>query len=198
MSQPDYRRILKAVQHEEPDRVPLAEFQVDTALKDRFMGRPVRSLEDHIAFQVAAGFDFIYLRANYEFHGCSPVVATGTPMSWEYSASCEQESTGTYGAGPIQTLADVETYPWPDPDTVDVSHILKAVELVPPGLGIFTGVGGVFTRTWMLMGYEHFSVSLIDDPYLVACVAEQVGRIQCTVMRRLIQLPGVRGRLVWR
>jgi len=188
---PDYNRLLKTVNHEEPDQVPLAEFQVDTALKDRFMGRPVRSLEDHIAFQAGAGFDFIYLRANYEYHGCSPVVATGTPISWEYSVAPQQESTGTYGAGPIRVLADLDAYPWPDPHTVDVSHIRRAAQLVPPGLGIITGVGGVFTRTWMLMGYEHFSTSLFDDPDLVARVAERVGRIQCTVMQRLVQLPGI-------
>lgn len=57
--QPDYRRLLKTIAHEEPDRVPLADFQADTALKDRFMGRPVRTIEDHVAFQAAAGFDFI-------------------------------------------------------------------------------------------------------------------------------------------
>ena len=77
--QPDYRRLLKTIAHEEPDRVPLADFQADTALKDRFMGRPIRSIADHVAFQAAAGFDFIYLRANYDYPGTSPVVSTGTP-----------------------------------------------------------------------------------------------------------------------
>jgi uroporphyrinogen decarboxylase len=189
--EPDYRRLLKAIAYEEPDRVPLAEFGVDTALKDKFMGRPVRTLEDHLAFQLEAGFDFIYLRANYEYAGCPPVVASGTPISWAHSIAPEQESVGTYQAGPIRTFADIEGYPWPHPKTVDVSHIRRAFELAPPGLGIITGVGGVFTRTWMLMGYEHFSTSLVDEPGLVACVAGRVGSIQCAVMRRLLELPGI-------
>lgn len=32
---PDYQRLLKTINHEEPDRVPLADFQADTALKDK-------------------------------------------------------------------------------------------------------------------------------------------------------------------
>ena len=189
--QPDYRRLLKSIAHEEPDRVPLADFNADTALKDRFMGRPVRSVADHVAFQAAAGFDFIYLRANYDYPGTSPVVSTGTPRSWLYSIAPDSETVGTYGAGPVQTRADIDRIEWPDPATVDVSHIYEAAKVLPPGLGIITGVGGVFTRTWMLMGYEHFSEMLADDPDLVAELAARVGRTQVAVMRRVIRMPGV-------
>lgn len=69
MPQPDNNRPLSTIAYEEPHRVPLAEFGVDTALKDRFMGRPVRTLEDHPAFQVVAGFDFIYHSASRENQG---------------------------------------------------------------------------------------------------------------------------------
>jgi uroporphyrinogen decarboxylase len=189
--QPDYRPLLKTIAHQEPDRVPLADFQADTALKDRFMGRPIRSIADHVAFQAAAGFDFIYLRANYDYPGTSPVVSTGTPRSWRYSIAPDSETVGTYGAGPVQTRADMDRIEWPDPATVDVSHIHEAAGVLPPGLGIITGVGGVFTRTWMLMGYEHFSEMLADDIEFVAELAARVGQIQCAVMRRVVKLPGV-------
>ncbi len=188
---PDIQRLLAAIRHEEPDCVPLADFQADEPLMDRFMGRPVRTVEDHVAFQAAAGFDFIYLRANYEYHGASPVCATGTPQSWEYSRTHTVESESHGQGGPIQTFADLETYPWPDPQTVDVSHFARASAALPLGLGIITGVGGVFTRTWMVMGYEHFCMSLADNPELVAEVARRVGRIQCAVLRRVVALPDV-------
>lgn len=189
--QPDYRRLLKAIAHEEPDRVPLADLQADTALKDRFMGRPIRAVADHVAFQAAAGFDFIYLRANYDYPGTSPVVSTGTPRSWHYSIAPDAETVGTYGPGPVQTRGDMDAVEWPDPETVDVSHMHEAATILPAGLGIITGVGGVFTRTWMLMGYEHFAEMLADDIGFVAELAAQVGRIQCAVMRRVIRMPGV-------
>ena len=189
--QPDYRRLLKTIAHEEPDRVPLADFSADTALKDRFMGRPIRTIADHVEFQAAAGFDFIYLRANYDYPGTPPVVSTGTPRSWLYSIAPDSETVGTYGPGPVQTRADMETVEWPDPETVDVSHMVEAAKVLPPGLGIITGVGGVFTRTWMMMGYEHFSEMLFDDLDFVAELAARVGRTQVAVMHRVITMPGV-------
>lgn len=188
---PDYQRLLKTIRHEEPDRVPLAEFQVDTPIMDQFMGRPVRDVEDRIAFQAAAGFDFIYLRANYDYPGMSPVVSTGTPRSWQYSIAPETETEGNFNARQLQTLADLDTIDWPNPDTVDVSHMEAAAKVLPSGLGIITGVGGIFTRTWMLMGYEHFCMSLADNLELVARASERVGRIQCQVLRRVIKMPGV-------
>ena len=188
---PDYQRLLKTIRHEEPDRVPLAEFQVDTPVMDQFMGRPVRDVKDRIAFQAAAGFDFIYLRANYDYPGMSPLVSTGTPRSWQYSNAPETETEENFHARQLQTLADLDAIDWPNPDTVDVSHMETAAQVLPPGFGIITGVGGVFTRTWMLMGYEHFCMSLADNPELVAQAAERVGRIQCQVLRRVIKMPGV-------
>jgi uroporphyrinogen decarboxylase len=189
---PDFRRLLKTIHHEEPDRVPLAEFQVDTYIKNRFMGRPMRDVKDHVAFQAAAGFDFIYLRANYEFTGLPPAVSTGTPRSWEFSeAPHEEESISTSKPGPVQALADLDAYAWPNPQTVDASLLEVAATALPAGMGIITGVGGVFTRTWMILGYEHFCLSSKDTPELVERVSEQVGRIQCEVLRRLVKMPGV-------
>jgi len=189
--QPDYHRLLKTIAHEEPDRVPLADFQADTALKDKFMGRPIRTIADHVAFQAAAGFDFIYLRANYDYPGTTPVSSTGTMRSFAYSIAPDSETVGTYGPGPLQTRADMDRIEWPDPETVDVSDMLQAAEVLPPGLGIITGVGGIFTRTWILMGYEHFAAMLADDVDFVAETAARVGQIQCAVMRRVVKLPGV-------
>ncbi len=188
----DYHRLLKTIRHEEPDRVPLGEFQVDTQLMEKFMGRPVHGVSDRIAFQAAAGFDFIYLRANYDYAGVSPVSSTGTPRSWEYSPENETQGTeSTFEARRVRTLADLESFPWPDPQTVDIAHFDTAARVMPPGMGIITGVGGIFTRTWMLMGYENFCLSLTDNPELVARFAAQVGQIQVAVLRRLIRLPRV-------
>jgi uroporphyrinogen decarboxylase len=41
------------------------------------------------------------------------------------------------------------------------------------------------------MGYEHFCLSLADNPELVSRIAERIGSIQCAVLRRLIQLPDI-------
>ncbi|HXW13162.1 MAG TPA: uroporphyrinogen decarboxylase family protein [Terriglobia bacterium] len=182
--QHDYTRILKTIRHEEPDRVPLMDFGVDTPIKDLFMGRPIRAVEDQVAFQAAAGFDFIYLRANYDFPGAPPSVSTGTPRAWE--AEPESETISTSHMGLVKDAGDLEKLIWPDPRTVDATTLERAAAVLPPGMGIITGVGGVFTRTWMLFGYEPFCMLLVDNPELVERAAKRVGEIQCAVLRRLI------------
>ena len=114
-----------------------------------------------------------------------PVVSTGTPRSWLYSIAPDTETVGTYGPGPVRR-ADLETVEWPHPETVDVSHMVEAAKVLPPGLGIITGVGGVFTRTWMMMVYKHFAEMLFDDLDFVAELAARVGRTQVAVMRRVL------------
>jgi uroporphyrinogen decarboxylase len=93
--------------------------------------------------------------------------------------------------GLIQTLANMETYPWPDPNTVDYTPIEVAGNNLPDGMGIIAGVGGIFTRTWMLLGFKHFCLSLTDSPELIAEVFRRVGQIQCEVLRRIVKLPAV-------
>jgi hypothetical protein len=60
---PDFGRIRKAVDHEEPDRVPLCEALIDYAIQSRFLGVQVTS--DDLAVQVAfwrrAGYDYVPL-----------------------------------------------------------------------------------------------------------------------------------------
>ena len=133
---PDYRRLLKTLNHEEPDRVPLAELSMDTPIKDKLLGRPARTVEDEVAFVTAARQDYVYLRAEYDYVGTSPVVSTGTPRAWAWSAKPETESHSTAGPGPIQTLADIDSYPWPDPETVSIENLDRAARVLPPGLGI--------------------------------------------------------------
>ena len=192
---PDIKRLLTTIQHEEPDRVPLAEFGIDKPILERFMGRPMRTVEDEIAFRSSAGFDFVYLRAEYEYTGTFFGAALAVPEGTTWAEESQAESISTTKDGPIATLRDIETYPWPDPQTVSVANHLRAAAALPDGMGIITGVGGIFTRTWMLLGYERFSLSLYDNPELVARVAERIGRIQCAVLRRLVKMPQVHA--VW-
>jgi uroporphyrinogen decarboxylase len=189
---PDYRRLLSTIYCQEPDRVPLAELTVDRPIKEQFLGRPVQSLADEVAFWSAAGYDYLYLRPEYEYPGVPAVVASGTNLAGQASVSEQETLTlSSTRRGPIQSMADLDTYTWPDPGVVDCSNLAQTAHLLPPGMGIISGVGGIFTRTWMLLGYERFCYALADDPELVARVIKQVGSIQCAVLRRVVRMPNV-------
>jgi hypothetical protein len=149
------------------------------------MGRPIRTLEDHLAFQVESGFDFIYLRANYEYAGCSPVVATGTPISWEHSIAPEHESIGTYQRGRSNTGRVSTSALAQSEQLTSLIFFERSTTAARPHYG-----SAASSRTWMLMGYEP-SISLMM--ILIWWLMARRSAPSCAVMRRLIIARYVRG-----
>jgi len=190
---PDYKRLLTTIRLEEPDRVPLAELGIDRPVKDKFMGKPVRDVRGEVEFWWKAGYDYLYLRPEYEYPGVPGAVAAGTRIGAEASAleDGEAESVSIMLPGSIADLADLEPFPWPDPATIDYSNLVEAAACLPEGMGIVSGVGGIFTRTWMLLGFDRFCYSLVDNPELVARTFARIGAIQCAVLRKVVQMDKV-------
>jgi uroporphyrinogen decarboxylase len=188
--QPDYRRFVDAMWRREPDRVPLAEIGVDLPMKEKVLGKPVRDVKSDVEFWWRAGYDYIYLRPDYEFPHTIPLTTnTGRP---QYGQSYEQEpqshSHSLGGPGVISKREDLDAYPWPDPTNEDYYKPLKeAAACLPPGMGLVSGVGGIFTRSWMLMGFEQFSYALAEQPELIAELFQRIGSIQCEVLRRVMK-----------
>ena len=58
-------------------------------------------------------------------------------------------------------------------------------------MGLISGVGGIFTRTWNLLGYENFCMALYDNPEIVEAIFKRVGEIQCEVLRRVVKMDRV-------
>ncbi len=189
---PDYNRILTTIRHEEPDRVPLAELQIDLPVKEGFLGKPVIDIATDVEFWHKAGYDYIYLRPAYEYEGVDIAVASGTPMA--AIASGEKRSSHSVSSmenNAIKQMSDIDTYPWPNPDTIDYSNLTEAAGSLPRGMGIISGVGGIFTRVWQLMGYERFCMAQIEAPELISALFEKVGKIQAQVLQRVIGLDKV-------
>jgi len=191
MMQPDYQRLLTTIRCQEPDRVPLAELGMDRPIKEALLGKPVRDTASEVEFWHRAGYDYIYLRPAYEYTGVPGLVAVGTGIAAEASAAQEAESVSSMHQGVIRQLADLEDYPWPDPATVDCAALARAVQYLPAVMGIISGVGGIFTRCWLLMGFEAFSYALADRPELIGALFNRIGAIQCAVLRRVVKMEKV-------
>jgi len=185
--QPDYRRFVNALWRRESDRVPIAEMGMDPPIKEKLLGRPVQSVKDDVAFWYRAGYDFIYLRPAYEFPDTMPgSMTTGVPRYGEAYAP-EAKSVSTLGPGVIANFADLDAYPWPDPATdVFYAPLAEAADCMPEGMGLVSGVGGIFTRTWLLLGFERFCMALSEEPDLVAEIFRRVGEIQIKALKRVI------------
>ena len=62
---PDFRRVIAALNHEEFDRVPLAEVAVDYSIMGQFLGRGVEDgdIAAQVEFWVQGGYDYVLLTA---------------------------------------------------------------------------------------------------------------------------------------
>jgi uroporphyrinogen decarboxylase len=76
----------------------------------------------------------------------------------------------------ISDRASFEAYPWPDPEAADYSRLDLLAARVPPGMKLIVfGPNGVLENVMALVGYEHLSYMLADDPALAQEVFDAVG-----------------------
>jgi uroporphyrinogen decarboxylase len=190
--QPDYTRILKEFAFEEPDRLPTMELLIDLPIQTAILGRPIKTIQDEVDFYVAAGYDYVYQKAQYEFPGIPPVLAFGTKVRID----AQEDGTDVHfdpetSGRPLADEPGFDRYPWPDPDTVDVASVQRTAQALPEGMGIVAGVGGIFARSWILMGFDNLCMKLFDDQAFVKRVIDRIGSIQVGVAKRLVKLERV-------
>jgi len=185
---PKFERILQTLRCEESDYVPVAELSIDREIKDKFLGKPVHDVKMDVEFWRQAGYDYIQMRPNYEYPGVSLASAVGTLLSLNAVAPREEVASSLDKWKQIGSEKDMETYAWPDPETIDYSNLRAAADCLPEGMGIISGVGGIFTRTWMLMGFENFCMALTENPAFIKKMFDKIGSIQCAVLRKVVKM----------
>ncbi len=187
---PDFDRFRKMLLRQgEPDRVPLGDISVHPILKQAILGRPVRTLEDEVAFWGKAGYDHVPLEQGLQL---TDVIRKQSMHSIEaqYAADTTETQTrswATEGKGLITTRADFESFRWPDPDALDYSAFEKISSLLPPRVKVIAILGKIFTCVWWLMGLEGMSLSLADEPDLVPWMFEKIGKFQFRVFENMLR-----------
>lgn len=196
MNQPDKNRFLSAIRRKEPDRVPLCEFLIDTAVKEQFIGARVGdvntgenySLADDIRFWAEAGYDFIHIAPRY---------GKLFPTNWRASVRSDslyddkKRAWAEEGYGPIRTPEDMRKYPWPEPQQADFTSVEEVARLLPGKMGLTTGTWGIFEMIRFLTGFEGFCYLLLDNEKMVGELFERVGFFIYEVFKRSIRLPNV-------
>jgi uroporphyrinogen decarboxylase len=194
MHTPDFERFrTMLLRTGEPDRVPLGDISVHPLLKAGVLGRPVRTLEDEVAFWSAAGFDHVPLEQGLQLTDLVNHQSM-RQIAGQYAADTTESqvrSWATEGRGLVATRAEFEAMQWPDPDLADYSRFERIGSLLSPRVKVIGVVGKVFTCVSWLMGLEGLSFALADDPGLVAELCERVGQFQYRVVERILSFPCV-------
>jgi uroporphyrinogen decarboxylase len=192
--QPNFERLRKVLlRKEEPDYVPLGDISVHPILKEAILGRPVRTLEDDVAFWGKAGYDHVPLEQGFQL---TDVIRKQSMHTIEANYAFETSETqtrswATEGKGLITTMKDFESFLWPDPDSLDYSAFEKVKSFLPPQVKVIAILGKIFTSVWWLMGLEGMSLSLVDEPTLVPKLFEKIGRFQFRVFENMLKFDSV-------
>lgn len=90
---------------------------------------------------------------------------------------------GTSGRGSLsaggsfanaETVADIEKYPWPDPDDCDFTEIYEEIKRFPDKM-VFTGMWSPFFHIIAdFFGMENYFVNMYENPKLVEALTERV------------------------
>jgi uroporphyrinogen decarboxylase len=172
--QPDYRHLVAAVRNQRPARLPLYEHNISAEVMERVLGTPFVHLDgqgpaaQREYFRHYCGFcrDMTYDAVTFELCICKALVDGGAIMGGK--------------AGPIQSRADYEAYPWAEIpqrywDMAAPRFDALAAEM-PAGMKAVGGIGnGVFELSEDLVGYEWLCLMVSDDPELVGDLYCRIG-----------------------
>jgi uroporphyrinogen decarboxylase len=130
------------------------------------------------------------------------------PRNWDYphkSTAAADTEAGAQGRGErgwvdeglgiIQTRADFEKYPWPDPAKIDWSDLEWYERNLPDDMAVYTLTCHQLEELCWIMGYQGLCMAMYDQPDLVRAMVERIEKLETEFTRRLVQLDRVK--FVW-
>ncbi len=189
---PNFERVMTALHCEEPDRVPQGDWHVDQRPKEAFMGRPVKTFQDHVDFWHAAGYDYVTASSGILEPVRAPegMTVKGTGVHTEYGDRVSREWAHTH-EGVLTNWEKFEKHKWPKVDDMDLSKWEIFDKILPKGMKTILLLGKIYTAAWMYMGAETFFNALEQGEELVAAIINRIGEIQYETFLRVTEHPCV-------
>ncbi len=174
-------RFIAALNRRQVDRVPMFDFLFQKPLFRKLIGREPAgyNARDAIELTKALGLDGVWIPYGC-FSGWSPKMLSENVYVDEWGTTFERnESSWPIDAPiafPLASRDALKNYRMPDPLAPGrMDEINQALEingrLGEQAVAVLGGVGGPFTVSWMLVGYESICMSLYDDPEFLKDVA---------------------------
>lgn len=183
--EPDYQNILQVLNNQRPARLPLYEHHIDAPFISKMLGEHISSqglknneLEEYYRKVIGFWKDMTYDAFDFEAAICDILPGHGAIMGGM--------------AGPIQTRADFDNYPWEDIPKIFwetyTPHFEAIRKSLPPGMKAYGGCGyGIFEASQDLVGYEYLCVMQCMDPELFADIFKRIGDLWETLWQGVIE-----------
>lgn len=186
-------RVLKAVRHVEPDRVPVDMWALPP-ITDRLRER--LGVADDEAVWQKLGID---LRSVWPAYVGPPlqVFDDGSYVDWW---GLRKRRVGPFEevvVSPLaraESIADIDAYPWPDPDWFDYQGMRPVCEALSEYALVIRDPGPnatcVLRVAMFLRGMEQFMMDLAVNPALAQAIVAQVEQFYLELNRRILDAVG--------
>jgi len=203
-------RVLAALDHREPDRVPLdflggvssITLQAYVKLKEylglAWEGEKYDSWNGMVTIDPAIlrlfGIDFRKIGLNFPVGWQSKIYPDNTFLD-EWGLRRKPSPDGLYNeiVPTLKTAADqddIESHPWPDPETPGLVDGLQkeARELENAGWAVATASigGGIFEVAWWLRGFSNFIMDLHRNPSFAHYLLNKITNVQIALLDILL------------
>ena len=166
----------------------MIELGVHPTIKERFMERPVLTLQDEVEFSEKAGYDYVKLQPVADFNP--------SKIGLEEHVTFSEDGTlfrkwASEGSGIISSVQDLELYRFPSKQDFDYWKFEQVRSILPEGMGVIGQYGDIFTMTWEMMGFEAFSLAIYENPELVKALNDKLGQLVLSMFEYFAQSDAV-------
>lgn len=183
-------RVLRAIDHEEPDRLPLFRPNV-IRMREPYEER-VQQFLDRFPFDRRVGIGGVV-------NGPSRKREIGEDLTEDaYGCRFQYKGVGMpycvhSPLAEAQTVADVARFPWPDPEAVEVSPEARERAKAARAAGELAtqvGVDVLFHRYHYLRGFDRWMLDVKLCPDLLRAIADRIHHINTTVVLKVLEQVG--------
>ena len=172
-------RVLRALQRQEPDRVPHFEWLVDRRVRAALCP-DCTTFND---FAVRMGHDAVIADPDFRKEAAGP----GRWLSeWGYVTQDTPEEHGIEVESPIKTMADLERYTPPDPHAPGRYASIERTMRDYPGKAVIVHLNDVFSLPRYWMGYENLLMSIAANPELVSALVDLSVQVNLEMAREVV------------
>ena len=185
---PDFETLKTTLLRGKGRHVPMIELGIHPTIKEKFMGRPVMTLQDDVEFCQKAGYDYVKLQPGADFNPSKTGLEEHVTFNEDGSLFRKWASEGS---GVISCFEDFERYQFPAKADFDYWKFEQIRSVLPEGMGVIGQYGDIFTMTWEMMGFEAFSLAIFENPELVKALNEKLGELVMSMFEYFAQSDAV-------
>jgi uroporphyrinogen decarboxylase len=123
----------------------------------------------------------------------------GVQFQLETHAFGRYEGHSGYPLGSALTVADLKSYPWPEPDWWDFSQLPAMIDRLQQDgpYHMRFRLGSFFEQAWALRGMETFLLDFFTDPAIPLYIMDRIVEVHVENLKTVLELAGDRLDMVY-